>query len=310
MTIKESMPETRPRVCIVIPVCNEEGSLAILSDKLAELHRSLERQYQLEYCIVDDGSTDATPLLARSVAPPTSRCTVLSHVRNLGVGAAFRTGFAHVHADIICTIDADCSYAPAELQKLLEPIARDEADVVVASPYHPSGSVEGVQRWRLLVSLQCSRLYRAVSPLKLHTYTSIFRAYRGSVVKALAFPSDGFVSAVEILMSAAAQGYRVREVPATLTRRIAGCSKMRLLRTVRTHLRLLSRCMRASLSGGFPALIAPSPLRSNAIMVVRHPSSSMAIASGVPGPLTLKKQSAGRTGPDSPMPRPARAAQA
>ncbi|MGI8769802.1 MAG: glycosyltransferase, partial [Acidobacteriaceae bacterium] len=264
----------------------------------------------VEYCIVDDGSTDATPLLARSVAPSASKCTVLSHVRNLGVGAAFRTGFAHVNAEIICTIDADCSYSPAELQRLLEPIARDEADVVVASPYHPKGAVEGVQRWRLLLSLQCSRLYRAVSPLKLHTYTSIFRAYRGSIVRSLEFPSDGFVSAVEILLSAAAQGYRVSEVPATLTKRIAGCSKMRLLRTVRTHAYLLSRCIGANLRGSFPQMTAPSPLRPNAIMVIRHPSASSAVPAGMPAGLAMKKPSPGRPGSDSPMPRPARAAQA
>jgi dolichol-phosphate mannosyltransferase len=308
--VKASTPEQRARVCIVIPVCNEEGSFAILSEKLKELHRTLERQYQLEYCIVDDGSTDRTPLLARSVAPSSSKCTVLSHVRNLGVGAAFRTGCAHVSADIVCTIDADCSYAPAELQKLLEPIARDEADVVVASPYHPSGAVEGVQQWRLLLSLQCSRLYRAVSPLKLHTYTSIFRAYRGSIVKTLGFPSDGFVSAVEILMSAAAQGYRVSEVPATLTKRVAGYSKMRLVRTVQSHAHLLSRCMKASLSGSYPHMVAPSSVRPNAIMVIRHPSASTAAPPTTPATLALKKPSTGRNGSDTQMPRPARAAQA
>lgn len=249
-------PHARPTVCILVPVCNEEESLHSLKQKLEELHRSLERQYQVEYCIVDDGSTDATPFLIGSAAPEGAKCTVVSHLTNRGVGAAFRTGFAHAQADIVCTIDADCSYAPAEMSKLLDVIADGEADVVVASPYHPSGAVEGVQRWRLLLSLNCSLLYRAATPLKLHTYTSIFRAYRGSVLRDINFPSDGFVSAVEILLSAASHGYRVSEVPATLTRRTAGASKMRLLRTIKTHLQLLSRCWAARISGGYPQLPA------------------------------------------------------
>jgi dolichol-phosphate mannosyltransferase len=285
--VKVGIAEKRTTVCIVIPVCNEAASLPMLSQKLADLHRSLEWQYQLEYCFVDDGSTDATPLLARSVPPFGSKCTVLSHVRNLGVGAAFRTGFAHANADIVCTIDADCSYSPSELRRLLEPIARDEADVVVASPYHPDGAVEGVQRWRVLLSLQCSRLYRVVSPLKLHTYTSIFRAYRGSIVPSLAFPSNGFVSAVEILLSAAALGYRVREIPATLTKRAAGCSKMRLLGTVRTHAQLLVRCLGPSLIGNYPLLTSPSEGMPEALVVARGSGVSSALAVPISGSLAI-----------------------
>lgn len=217
---------------------------------------SLEAQYEVEYCIVDDGSTDSTPALIGSSAPDGARCTVISHLKNLGIGAAFRTGFAHMDADIVCTMDADCSYAPSEMRRLLAVIARDEADVVVASPYHPEGAVEGVQFWRLLLSLNCSLLYRVATPLKLHTYTSIFRAYRGSALKTIVFPSDGFVSAVEILLNAASQGYRIAEVPATLTKRVAGTSKMRLLRTIQAHVKLISRCCAARVSGRYPQFAA------------------------------------------------------
>ncbi len=291
------LPDLRPKVCILVPVCNEEESLNGLKAKLEELHRSLESRYELEYCIVDDGSTDATPFLIGSAAPDRAKCTVLSHLQNLGVGAAFRTGFAHVHADIVCTIDADCSYAPAEMSGLLEVIARGEADVVVASPYHPNGAVQGVQRWRLLLSLNCSLLYRAATPLKLHTYTSIFRAYKGSVARKVIFPSNGFVSAVEILLSAASQGFRVAEVPSTLTRRVAGCSKMRLLRTVRTHLQLLSRCCVAKMRGGYPRFTPPAiaPTAASGVRVTLANSGTAPRASVFASPGRLPRADVAHT---------------
>ncbi len=248
----------RPRISVVIPVCNEEESIAQLTAKLYELDCSLKRQYQVDYCFVDDGSTDGTVAAVGSAVPAGARYVVLSHAKNRGVGAAVRTAFAHVHADVVCTIDADCSYSPAELKGMIDMILRDEADIVVASPYHPQGGVRGVGQWRLLLSMNCSWLYRTCTPLKLHTYTSLFRAYRGSILRGLSFPSDGFVSTVEILLDAGRQGFRVREAPMVLRRRVTGVSKMRLVRTITTHVRLLRQCLVPGFAGRYPLLQAPA----------------------------------------------------
>lgn len=242
----------------MIPACNEAEGLQALRRKLEDLHLTLGQRFEMEYCIVDDGSTDATPANLCDATPSNARCVVLSHVCNFGLGAAFRTGFAHVDADVVCTIDADCSYSPNELLSLIALIEDGHADIAVASPYHPEGRVDGVEKWRLAISLRCSALYRMALPLKLHTYTSMCRAYRGSILRSVQFPSNGFVSTVEILLSAAGQGYRIAEVPATLCRRTTGVSKMRMVRTVRAHLSLLGRCARARLSSQkYPELKGP-----------------------------------------------------
>jgi dolichol-phosphate mannosyltransferase len=78
-----------------------------------------------------------------------------------------------------------------------------------------------------------------VAPVKLYTYTSIFRAYRKEVVENLHFQEDGFVSTTEILIRAAEKGYRIAEVPMTLRARKIGQTKMRILRTICGHLRLI-----------------------------------------------------------------------
>ena len=239
--------QSRPRVAVIIPVFNEQDALQLLRIRLAELHRGLKQRFIVLYLFVDDGSTDRTVELLAGVAPMGAASQVISHGSNRGLGEAFRTGFNQVSsAEIVCTIDADSTYRAADLIPMIHMIADGKADVIVASPYHPRGSVEGVPRWRLALSRRCSSFYRMVLPVKLYTYTSMFRAYRGSFVRRAEFESSGFVSTVEILISAASLGYRIQEMPSTLHRRVAGVSKMRVLGTIGQHLALLLRCAMAS----------------------------------------------------------------
>jgi len=258
-------PNTKRSVSIVVPMCNEEESIEILREKLALLQKRLEPDFDVEYCLVDDGSTDSTWDMMGSAVPENASFVRRKHIVNRGVGAAIRTGLAASSGLIVCTIDADCSYPPEDLYSLIQRIVSGEADIAVASPYHPAGGVVGVKRWRIVLSRHCSRLYRWLSPLKLHTYTSIFRAYTGEAAKQLSFASDGFVSAAEILFSADREGFRICEVPLVLRARQRGYSKIRILRTISAHLALMGQLVRSSgarsdrarILGGSPKHISP-----------------------------------------------------
>jgi dolichol-phosphate mannosyltransferase len=238
-------------VDIVIPLCNERDSIQQLGQRLESLQARLGARYRVHYLFVDDGSTDGTGELLATAVPSSATFEILTHDVNRGVGAAFRTAFQHVKADYVCTIDADCSYGPENLMQMILDLEQGSTDVAVASPYHPAGTVEGVQPWRIALSANCSRLYRLVTPLKLYTYTSIFRAYRGHAVRGLAVENDGFVAAVEILLRVDRLGYRVAEVPMTLSRRSTGQSKMRIGKTIGAHLGLMKKCL-FSRDGGYP----------------------------------------------------------
>lgn len=238
-------------VDIVVPLCNERDSMQQLGQRLEALHARLSTRYRPNYLFVDDGSTDGTGGLLVEVVPSGASFEVHTHAINRGVGAAFRTAFQYVKSDFVCTIDADCSYGPENLLQMIYELECGDTDVVVASPYHPAGRVEGVQRWRIALSASCSHLYRMVTPLKLYTYTSIFRAYRGDAVRGLDVKNNGFVAAVEILLSVNRLGYRITELPLTLSRRSTGCSKMRIGKTVAAHLGLLNKCL-LSQNGRYP----------------------------------------------------------
>jgi dolichol-phosphate mannosyltransferase len=238
--------KTKESVSIVIPMCNEEESIEILREKLALLQNRLDPDFEVEYCLVDDGSTDSTWALMGSAIPEKASFVRRKHVGNRGVGAAIRTGLAASSGSIVCTLDADCSYPPEDLYSLIQRIVSCEADIAVASPYHPAGSVVGVGKWRVVLSRQCSRLYQWLSPLKLYTYTSIFRAYSGEAARQLTFASDGFVSAAEMLFNAHGRGFSVCEVPLVLRARQRGYSKIRILRTITAHLALMVQLVRSS----------------------------------------------------------------
>lgn len=240
--MKSTMSKVQQLVSVVVPIFNEEDGISLLREKLLKLKGLLENSYQLEFIFVDDGSSDHTvERLKQQFADAGVPFQIVEHGRNRGVGAAFRSGFRVCAGKLICTIDADCTYSPEGLKLLLSALESTRADIAVASPYHPDGGVEGVPWWRLALSRRCSALYRWASPLKLYTYTSIFRAYRKDVIKNVSFASDGFVSAAEILLAAGRQGYRVTEVPMVLRARSIGRSKMKVLRTIISHLRMLSR---------------------------------------------------------------------
>jgi dolichol-phosphate mannosyltransferase len=165
---------------------------------------------------------------------------IVAHETNLGLGAAIRTGWQRATGKIICTMDADCTYDPMEILKLLDAL-EDGAEVATGSPYHPQGQVVNAVGWRLFLSRGASQLYRWVSGEKLHTFTSLMRAYRRPVIEAVQFGENGFVSVAEILLRAIRSGYRVVEVPMALHARVSGSSKMKIARTITTHLGLMAR---------------------------------------------------------------------
>ena len=164
----------------------------------------------------------------------------MRHDVNRGVAAAILTGVGGADTEVVCSIDCDCTYDPRQLAEMI-PKLEDDVAVVTASPYHPSGRVANVPGWRLLLSRTLSFLYRRAFRQKLYTYTSCFRVYRRSQVKDLHLRESGFLGVAETLILLDRDGKRIVEHPAVLEVRLLGHSKMKLMRTIAGHLRLLGR---------------------------------------------------------------------
>ncbi len=250
--------EEKTSVTIVVPFFNEEAVLRYFSNTLENLEKDLGATYTLHFVLVDDGSSDRTGEMLRSLFGRRSNCTVLCHPQNLGVAAAIMTGIRHARTEIVCSMDSDCTYDPSQFKRLI-PELIPGIDLVTASPYHPEGAVIHVPKWRLSLSWSASLLYRLVLRQKLRTYTACFRVYRRSVVSDVSLHEQGFLGMPEMIGKLDLSGRRVCEVPATLEARLLGRSKMKLLPVILGHLGLMARLLWRRLSSPVQALNIVEP---------------------------------------------------
>jgi len=214
---------------------NEEENAA---DTLAALATALEKQgWSYELVPVNDGSTDATAERLADLAEKDPLIRPVSYTVNRGRGYALRRGFALARSTYVVSMDADLSYSPDTAVRMVTTLIEDpEADLVLASPYMPGGSVEGVPFARLALSRGGNWVLRRSLPQPVWTSTGIVRAYRATVLHSLDLESDGKEIHLEILSEAMALGYRVVEIPAVLSTRRKGTSKFRPKATMTSHL--------------------------------------------------------------------------
>ncbi|MFN8377208.1 MAG: glycosyltransferase family 2 protein [Anaerolineae bacterium] len=242
---------------LIIPAFNESEGVDLTAGKLRPVMDTLRQSYTLETIFVNDGSRDATEELLKKAFSDDPTVKVLSHERNMGLGAAIRTGFQHATGDFLVTTDFDGTYDFAGITRLLDALISENADIATASPYHPQGKVEGVPESRLIFSKGASLLYRMVVTWHIYTWTALFRAYRRDVIEHVGFRSDDFLAGTELLVNALRAGFKVVEVPMVLRRRTFGQSSIRIARVTSAHLRFQLGIL-------FRTYRAPGPVRSPA----------------------------------------------
>jgi dolichol-phosphate mannosyltransferase len=233
----------------VVPVLNEEPNIAGLVLRLRE---ALEPSGPYRVLFVDDGSTDRTVEVLKGSGPGIE---TLSHPRNLGPGAAFRTGFTEIlktlqPSDLVLTLEGDGTSDLSILPRMLSRIRHEDDDIVLASCYLFGGGIKGTAIHRVGLSHVANALVKQTLGLSgLATLSSFFRIYQGRALLRLResfgealFESNGFESQIEILHLAARVGLRISEVPMVLdgSRRL-GKSKMKILSTSLAYLRLVAR---------------------------------------------------------------------
>jgi hypothetical protein len=204
------------RLLVVIPAYNEqEAILGVLTRIPKEL-----LGYEVEVLVVVDGATDATEAVVIK-----QNFRVASHIVKCGGGDALRTGFEigrKEGADIVVNMDADGQHQPEELERLVAPIVKDEADFVVGSRflghYEERGSIRhlGVVLFSWVVSLLTST--------KVTDCTNGFRALRVSDLERLRLQEEQYHT-TELIIEASRRKLRYKEVPISVLRRAEGESK-------------------------------------------------------------------------------------
>ncbi|MCP4396873.1 MAG: glycosyltransferase family 2 protein [bacterium] len=124
------------KVIVCIPAFNEETTLASILDKISLSYppeRTRAKGFRVEILVVNDGSTDRTETIAAS-----KNVMVISHSKNLGLGAATRTGLETAYemgADIAVKFDADFQHVSEDIEKVLMPILENQADICWGSRF-------------------------------------------------------------------------------------------------------------------------------------------------------------------------------
>lgn len=227
---------------VIIPCYNEEESLPQLKERLKEFDSAIKKNYKPEYYFIDDGSTDKTYAILKEYFQAEEH-HVIKHEVNSNLGAALKTGIAAAkHNERLCFLDSDCTYDPMIIVPMFEQV-ESGADVVVVSPYHPQGGVEGVPKWRLSLSLGLSRIYRLVLRANIYTFTAMVWAARTDALPTKLSEKNDFTFLTENLFAILRAGKKVEEKPTVLSQRKFGQSKMRVLSTIKSHLGIIKKIL-------------------------------------------------------------------
>ena len=229
------LPSAEIELSIIAPMYNEAKNVNSTTASIAQLLSTFEKPWEL--LLIDDGSTDNTLEIARKAEKEIDNLRVISYPVNCGRGRALRTGFEYARGKYVITIDFDLSYSPDHIlliyEQLVDPSLMN--DVVLASAYMKGGKVIGVSPFRLFISKLGNKILEYTFPQSFKTSTCILRGYKREVLQALELASDGKEIHLEILSKVCALGFRVKEMPATLTSRKTGKSKFDLRKTSVTH---------------------------------------------------------------------------
>lgn len=212
------------KAIVVIPTYNERDNL----ERLARQLLCVDQAIQL--LVVDDNSPDGTGKVAEELAAETGRVSVLHRAGKLGLGSAYREGFARaleMGADYVVQMDADFSHDPSILPLFFEKM--QEHDVVIGSRYLNGVSVVNWPLRRLMLSYFASVYTRVITGLTISDCTSGFKCFRANTLRGInlsSIRSDGYSFQIEMNFRCVERGFKVAEVPIIFIDRHAGSSKM------------------------------------------------------------------------------------
>lgn len=193
-----------PHISIIIPAFNEEK---ILKSTLDATKNAIPRDETFEIIVVDDGSADNTANIAEKAG-----VTIMKHDRSLGYGTSIQTGIKYAKGDIVVIMDADLSYNPMDIEKLVK--QTDEADLVIGSRFlESSRKSEKIPFHAILWNKLRALTTYFLTGIRVTDHDSSLRAVRREKLDLIQLESSGSSINSEMVIKAARKGFKISEVP-------------------------------------------------------------------------------------------------
>jgi glycosyltransferase involved in cell wall biosynthesis len=202
------VPRRMLNVSVIIPAYNEESFILKVLEAVAQ-QQSAECRYQV--IVVDDGSTDRTVEIVRS--RPDLYAKLVVQERNGGKGAAVKAGLADASGDYVLIQDADLEYDPADYPKLIAPIFKGGADLVMGSRLTAPPMVRVHYFWHKVGNNFITLLFNIAYNT---TFTDIMCGYlmfRRALLDPAELKTTSWEQQVEILVRLVRRKPRIYEVP-------------------------------------------------------------------------------------------------
>jgi glycosyltransferase involved in cell wall biosynthesis len=193
------------KVSVIIPVYNEKHTIEEI------IRRVKAQNIASEILIVDDGSTDGTRQIIESMDGE-GEIKVIFHDRNLGKGAAVRTGIQNASGDVLLIQDADLEYDPRDYSSLLQPIEEGLADVVYGSRFLGAAR-RPVMFWHMLANKLLTLLTNVLYDTILTDMETGYKVFKKEIVEDLKLRANRFDFEPEFSAKILKRKVRVFEVP-------------------------------------------------------------------------------------------------
>ena len=207
------------KISIIIPAYNEEKGIKEVINRCKKICSSGD-----EIIVVSDGSSDNTAKFAKK----TGKARVISYKNNKGKAGALQIGFNAAKNDILVTIDADCTYPPEDIPKLVNLL--NNADLVVGTRFKRQWPRD-MPKHRIIANKLGALVTSVILARKVTDVTTGMRAFRKKILKGLNIRAKGLDFEAEFTAKVITRGYKYAEVKIVAEER-EGSSSLRFFRDI------------------------------------------------------------------------------
>jgi glycosyltransferase involved in cell wall biosynthesis len=190
-------------ISLMFPLYKDKRTVEFMITKSSSVLKKLKRKYEI--IIVDDGCPQNSGKLAKKIAKRFSNIKVFFHKKNLGYGAALKTGLRKCKNDWIFVIDGDAEYDVEDLFRLLK--VSKNYDLVITYRYKKKYST-----YRIFVSWVYNAILRLIFNIKFRDISSGSRLVKRKLIKHIKLKSNSTFIGAELVIKSKLAGYKVTQI--------------------------------------------------------------------------------------------------